>query len=169
MFSLAMSALAVLNVLYVCPEMSLKVLRVSLMTFSRWSRRTCISGSLPCLQACAYLIFRSSSLLWTTTGLVVIRSLVGVLPLLLACDSDSRWLVARSSNSVNLKYFFLKLSFCFSTAFSGLVLCLLRVLDPDGPRYWVGKPRESNSSWRSVVVWLGSLFSISWFDGRLSG
>ena len=130
MFSLMVSALAVLNVLFVCPEMSLKVFRVSLMTFSRWSRRTCISRSLPCLEACAHLIFRSSSLLWTTTGLVVIRSLVGVLPLLLACDSDSRWLLVRSSNFVNSRSFFLKLSFCFSTAFSGSVLCLWSQMGP---------------------------------------
>ena len=122
-----------------------------------------------CLQACAPLIFKSSSSLWTTTGLVMIRSLVGVLPLLLAFDSDSRWLVAWSSYSVNSRYFFLKSSFCFSTTFSGSVLCLLRVLDRDGPRYWVSRSRESNSSWKSVVVWLGSLFSISWFDGRSSG
>ena len=76
----------------------------------RWFNRTSMSRSSPCLQTWAQLIFSSLSSLQTTTGLVVIHSLAGVLPLLLACNSDSRWLVAQSSSSVNLRYFFLKSS-----------------------------------------------------------
>ena len=49
---------------------------------------------------------------------------------------------------------------------SGSVLRLLRLLDPDGPRYWVNRPVESNSSWRSA--WSGWSVIISWLDRRLS-
>ena len=101
---------------------------------------------------------------------MVIRSLAGVLPLLLACNSDSRWLLAQSSSSVNSRYF-LKSSVCFSITSSGFDLHLVRVLDPDGPRYWVSRSRESNSSWRSPVGELVSALDHDcWFDGgRSSG
>ena len=127
-----------------------------------------MSRSLPCLQGWAHLIFSSWSSLQTTTGLVVIRSLAGVLPLLLACNCDSRWLVAQLSSSVNSRYF-LKSSVCFSITSSGFDLHLVWVLDPDEPRYWVSRPRECDSSWRSPVGELVSALDHDcWFDSGSS-
>ena len=101
MLVFAVLTLTFLKALHVSPEMSRTVLLVSFITFSKWFSTTSIRKSSPCLQAWAHFIFRSSSALRTTTSLVVIFSLVGVLPLVLACSSDSNWLVALSSNSVN--------------------------------------------------------------------
>ena len=113
MLFFAVSALTFLKALYMSLEMSRRVLLVSLITFSKCFSTTSIRKSSPCLQAWTHFIFRSASSLRT------IFSLVGVLPLVLACSSDSSWLVALSSNSVNSKYFLLKSSVCFCMASSG--------------------------------------------------
>ena len=101
MLVFAVSALTFLKALYTSPEMSRRVLLVSFITFYKWFSKTYIRRSSPCMQAWTHFIFRSSSLLQTTTGLVVILSLVGVLPLVLAYSIDFKW----PSNFVNSQEF----------------------------------------------------------------